>query len=589
MDKNPEKNTNPLISTRLVVASLALAGIYIPNSTTVPSANQEGITVSANPEFIIANQNNIEATAPINLASGGPESGEGIGTKTAITYEQAPTFHVNTHLMEKNSKSMHIPAEARKFMNANTVYLSGIGCSGTIIRKGGEISGKPVGVAFAKHCGFIPTVHSLMPYTAARYVTGSNHKDYTIKGSVVAETGSVSNKRVSIGEITQVIVPQDSDNTVDIAFGILPGATAKEVLSSYKEESLSHDEITKKLIPGESMVYMRGWPENQRSNKKGDALAQEFAMPYLGTISTYNAVGEALLLIMTAVPKVDSRVDDATCSFGASGSGGFIINKDKARLIGTLSGFWGMSPLAGGVDTAIYNNSTSPKENRQYFKSLFPNIDWNNYSAVCGFSYEFSGNYKVVNMVPSLGDVPGHIQSVTDAIYHKQELFVDPKYTRTIVDGTVIIDQEFRAKNGELYSNPIAIKRPIIEIDQKTGRVFIGYYSGEQPGVISVISAPNVDNLTFYQNNPTATIVTKKSTGEMRYVTEPVESVISGSLVDDTGLHFGEYDNYWYSTANKLTTPYALKFKNNEIQFVKMKIQKTPAFLDLNNNQGATG
>lgn len=559
MSNKPEHLTNiaPRTSSRtgrLTAAALAMSGLY------APSLN----TDSSNPSLSLETPHTI--TVPGNVASSNPTNSEKKGT----TIYHQPTYNqINTYFMDNNSRIEHIPSEAQNFMEANTVYLTGIGCSGTIIREGNSFNGKPVGVAFAKHCGFIPNTPPLVPWTSAKYIVGSNHEEYTLKSTMIAETGTNSDNLSPIGEIKQVIVPEDSNISSDKAFGILPGATASQVLNSYNSESLSQNEIASQLIPGKSMVYMRGWPTNQRNNIKGALLAQEFAMPYLGTITSSNDTGEILPMVITAIPKIDSKTDGAVCSFGASGAGGFIIENGQPKLVGTLSAFWGLVPLIGSVDTTIYNNKTNPLYDKAYFESLFPNVDWNNYSAVCGFSYQSYNKHKVVNVVPNLGNVPGHIQPQIEALYKEQELFVNPNYTRTIIDGSVVVNSEYTSKTGQPVNVTVGtIIRPIIDINKKTSQIFIGYYSGQQPGEITVVEVSNPKYLTFYQNNPSQPLSIKESSGEIKYIQEPLGYKTSGSLMDSTGFNYGEYVNSYYQI-NYLQTPYSLKIQNNKISFVK--------------------
>jgi hypothetical protein len=582
MHKNPEThNTSPLNSTRIAGAALAITGLYIPSLVSDSVKSVGDIHVSANAK-LIDTTNPHQITAPLSLASGGPGSGEPSKTTTTTVYNQTPTYHINASVMEKNSEFMHIPNEAQKFMDANTVYLSTIGCSGTIIRKGNEIDGKPIGIAFAKHCGFLPNAPTLLSYDTAKYVTGSNGEDYTIKWPIIAQTGTASNELAPIGGIDKVIVPLDSNDSVDKAFGILSGATAKEVISSYEKESLTEEEITKKLIPGKSIVYMRGWPVNQKNNsKEGFIKTQEFAMPYLGTITTETDTGEELSVVMAAIPKVDSKVDEAVCSFGASGSGGFVIENGEARLLGTLSSFWGLTPLVGAVDSTIYNNSYAPKQNRDYFKYLFPNINWDNYSAVCGFSYKSADKYKVVHVVPNLANIPGHIQPELEAIYEKQQLFVDPEYPRTIVDGKVLFMQKFEGKEAQPIYVRTVINRPIIDIDKKNGHVFIGFYTGET-GIINVAEVNNLKDLTFYPINKNSPIHTLKSSGQLKFqqlsYNQSLDPKTGGSLVDNKGFHFGE-DGISAPWANDLEGPHRLEIKDGKMVFIKTKNPKTPPVL----------
>jgi len=553
MKKNPESFPNNLI--RPMIAGTFVLSSFMPVSKSVDQL--EG---SSAPLHIDG----------VGLVASGPGSGEPNGTKL-LPYQKPLEV---SQSFEKDILEMEIPPSASSFMNANTVYISSIGCSGTIIRSGNQISGKPVGIAFAKHCGFIPYVPKTVPWTAANYITGSNNKDYTVKYEVIAETGRTINALSSIGEIKQVIVPENDNNKNDQAFGILPGATAQEVLDSYKAESLTETEIHKKLIPGKTVIYMRGWPANQGKGNQGYEHSQEFAMVYLGLGSGLVEDGENLQYVMAAIPKVDTKVDNAVCSFGNSGAGGFVMDGDKAKQIGPLSLFWGLTPLVGYVDKSIYNNSVAPEENRQYFEQIYPKINWNNYSAVCGFAYKKINKHKVVDIVPAKGDIPGQFNSSEYTIYKMQENFSDPNYVKDVVDGTVVISQNIGSKEGggSGYLSQIVIKRPIIDVDPKSGHVFIGCYEGQ--GIVNVIEISNLDELEFFQNAWDQPLSLVRSSGEVKYVNDFKQDKVT--LVDKNGVDFAEPT---YSLPKSDLNPYKIEIKNGHISFKPDHLAQLPKFM----------
>ena len=556
MSQDPEKNIQPIskFAKPIVAGAFILSGLV--HSTDVQP------------------DHNVTPQEPVSISNSGLDASGGSNGSVYHMYQDLTKVGKS---FEKDISAMDIPSSVNRFMDANTVYMSGDGCSGTIIRDGNQISGKPIGIAFAKHCGFIPYVPKLAPWTAANYITGSNGKEYKVNQMVFPETGTkLYQNMISLNEVKEVIVPKDNNNTIDQAFGILPGATAKEVLDKYKSESLTESEIHKNLVPGKTVVYMRGWPVNQGGNNPENLRSQEFAMVYIGLGENVNAVGEDLQFVMTAIPKVDTKVDNAVCSFGASGSGGFIMEGDKAKQIGPLSVFWGLTPLVGEVDNSVYNNKLDPEENRLNFEQLYPNIDWSNYSAVCGFAYKKINEHKVVNIVPSQGDIPGQINQTEYSEYKMQEDFSNPNYVKKIVDGTVVVSQSSEDK-GAIYPSSTIINKPIIEVDPKTGHVFVGYYDG-QPG-INVIEVDNLDQLEFFQqswNKPLGLIHTKgkiNQSNDYRHY--------KFALVNSHGLKFGEL---LYGLTNPDSKPYSISLKNSKIAFVDKHLSQLPQFITQNPN-----
>lgn len=117
---------------------------------------------------------------------------------------------------------------------------------------------------------------------------------------------------------------------------------------------LDTDQI-KELQLGDT-VYMAGWPMDQDFNKPlGNR--QEFALSVLGTERVHIAGGEVMELLWATTR---SSVDGAECSFGASGSEGFVMltsvdettgeSKTLPYSVGTLAAFAEFKP-----DTYIDN------------------------------------------------------------------------------------------------------------------------------------------------------------------------------------------------------------------------------------------
>lgn len=249
-------------------------------------------------------------------------------------------------------------------MNENVVYLPALGCSGFLIRNQSDVA---VGVLTAQHCSMLAS--------EGRQSTGSAGEVQLDFGQpVLAQTGNSINGLTTVGEINQFLLNSNNDNTRDEALGAFAGHSIDEVVASYSQMQASNADM---LTMG-SVIYDSGWPVNQPNNP-GSMERQDFAMSVLGPTNWNVSSGEKLDLLLAAAPLTH---DGSECSWGASGSGGFVVSPEgKPLLVGPLSAFNDFGTL--------YNsgNPTAAAEEMSYIQSSFW-ADMSGYAAVCGFSVE---------------------------------------------------------------------------------------------------------------------------------------------------------------------------------------------------------
>ena len=312
--------------------------------------------------------------------------------------------------------------------------------------------------------------------------------------------------------------------------GVLPGYTVQAVEAGYRDSRLSETAIDN-LIPGKSVVYMRGWPVNQY-DINGIPTAQQFKMTYVGQLETTASNGESLDVLVTAVPKADSKWDKDVCSFGASGSGGFVLVNGEPKLIGPLSVFWGFSDLYDETNS-FYN----PVGNLEYMKQTFPFIDWDNYSATCGFNFQAPKSTSVINIVPDTSDIPGIGNPVASAVYEAGLAFSNPRTEKAYINGTAMI--EFPAQGGPSGDASLVINNPLIGTGQN-GDVMIGYYG--YPGTVQAVDVSLGGIVNIYPNSPDAPVTIDKSSPGLIYPSLSDSQYMYGGqgyVMDSRGLVMG--------------------------------------------------
>jgi hypothetical protein len=473
-----------------------------------------------------------------------------------------PSHDSNPSTESRTRAEVKLPQAVQSYVNNNTVYINGEGCSGTLIHVNGQQNKPAAGVLFAKHCGFITDAPAWASNNGTPdIIKGSDGVDYDLRSPLVAETGNDESDLMPVGEIRQVIVGGGLDN--DHILGVLPGFTPEQVISSYRDEHIS-DKQFDQLISGVSKIYVKGWPDNQKGSKPGVLRAEQFALVYIGIMHTVTSNGEELDLVVAAVPKEETVVDGATCSFGISGAGGVVLEHGEPKLIGPQSVFWGFDNLYNGNYSL---NQYNPTAYRALMEQSFPDADWNKYAGACGFSYTMPEKTTTIQLTSDLGIIPGKGEPNASAAYELSLEFANPDYKRSILNGMVKITQE--DKGGPGGPATFIVNRPIIA--NGPNGLIIGYYAAGFPGVINAIDCGLDCKASFYQDDPKVPLSVISSKGAIKY---PADSMLnpekSAYLHDAEGINFGALE-----TTGKLpyahATPYSIKYDNDRLSFKKIK------------------
>ncbi len=514
----PNRNSNWL---RAAVTTLALTGASL-------HSNHHNESAASNiPTAAVAVQSDAVANPPIPSSDLPPSVGP-------ANFEQVG----------------HIPPSVESSILKNT-FLLGNGCTANAIREDGSPDGQIVAYSFARHCNFIPnswyTPDNLQPWTGTSYFTGSNQKKYVVQPDLFVQSGDSSSSLNAVTRINNVLVPQEKDNTSDEALGVVPGVSAGTAWKSYLESRASAADI-QKLVPNKSTIYMGGWPVNQAGNREGrkfnQRILQQFSMTYVGKARVGFSTGEDLLMVVAAIPKTEQHIDRAVCSFGNSGANAVIVENGKQKILGPLSGFWGLTALDNNKAPKVFNNKTSPPVNKSALESMFPTFNWNSAAAACGFSITIPSKPENVNVVSGTGEIPGSISPYEEALNIASRNFSNPNKNRTFVKGEAVIYQSNVGKGGGNVSDYMAIKNPMISTDSK-GNIYVGYYNQNYPGAVSVVEVPNSNDLVFYSNNPSAAPTTGTSSGALQYkkaqqsANQPL-GFTYGHMTDELGNILGE-------------------------------------------------
>jgi len=285
-----------------------------------------------------------------------------------------------------------IPDQVRNLFR-DTVYLNELGCSGFLIRDDHAI---PIGFETAEHC---------LPHE--RY-QGSDGNTYMAQ-FIGARRGDSEFALKFVDHATELVVAdaaQDSPSS-DVAFGIFPGHTPEEVLKNYNS---IHDQEIGQLSVGQP-VFMSGWPEFQENNPHPENMdRQEFAGSLLGTEIVNTTKGESFLTLWAAMK---NTTEGAKCSFGASGSEGFVLLQQtdadgkiyfEKRPVGTLAAFW-------DLESKTYGTPEQAEKEISWAEKRFSTKLPEGTTALCAFTVaanpDVSNPQKtVIKLVNSVNDIP---------------------------------------------------------------------------------------------------------------------------------------------------------------------------------------
>jgi hypothetical protein len=213
------------------------------------------------------------------------------------------------------------------------------------------------------------------------YATISNNRIYQ---------GDSASQFVDIGAFHQLILPESLDTTHDLAFGVIEGHTADEVLENYRH--LTEEEI--RNLPVGTLIYDSGFPVDQPLNTSGDMHRQSFAMVSLGFRQAFSASDPTLTEeFMVFDAAVRPTADGAQCSYGNSGS---IATLENGTAIGSASSYLDISPqLPAHEDYTAFSegrphvvNPEYAEMNRTYLEYIHDIQIPDEYTAVCGFAIQ---------------------------------------------------------------------------------------------------------------------------------------------------------------------------------------------------------
>lgn len=412
-----------------------------------------------------------------------------------------PPVHPNggvESIMKLGASNAELPKSVERDMARNTVYLSGLRCSGRAIRgKDGEV----IGVITAQHC-------SLQNGDNER-IQGSDNRFYIVQPKQVkAQVGAELHHLKTVAKINQFILPNSDDTSHDIALGVAEGHTPAEVSQAYQDSSLSPKQIAN-LSAGQT-VFWAGWPTYQPKSGLKGMERQEFKMSAtaLGYGNTTKTKDVKLLWA-----NVEASNDGANCSFGASGSEGFVMIAGKIKSVGTLSEF---NDYTGKVPGTFSSTPVSAPTLQ---------LKHGNVSASCGFAFEavqLSKNAMVVRSVRSTKEIPGY-KSPEQAVESFRKKLHDPSFQRSELNGVISMPA---VKGGPIVGeDPITlISNPILEHDSQAHGMVIGYADPTEPDhlAFSFMSDRFLDTLAIFSHDPNAENVDiVQSSGPVEYSADP--------------------------------------------------------------------
>jgi len=441
------------------------------------------------------------------------------------------------------SENGPLPKKAETAIRRNTVYLSTLGCSGEAIR---GAKGKIIGVLTAEHCSLTDRKNQRIQGTDGNY--------YIVQPELVkAKTGAGINNLSTVATIDRFIVPNTNDLTHDLAIGVAEGQNSSEVLQAYERSTLPSAKL-QHLKVGDKM-YMAGWPQYQPGNNTGASERQSFGLSILGLGQTKTTEGKDLKVVWAAVPPTK---DGAECSYGASGSEGFVMIDGQVQAIGTLSVFM---DLTGKVPDSPSNpNSIAPSLGIGNSKNV---------AAICGFSYEVPtppNSGMVLHAVRSTSEIPGYV-SPEQAIATAREQFKDPAYTKTIING--VVETPGIPTNSE-KGGPTWVNNPALFHDATHNSTVIAWADPTDPDhlAFAYVEDKNLYEVVIYPHDNTAAPPDLlSSTGADQYQADPTGQT-SGDFIDSSQQVFG---NVLPVAPNVNGSGFSLETKDGSIGIVPSK------------------
>jgi hypothetical protein len=411
-----------------------------------------------------------------------------------------------------DSENAPIPAKVKAEMNKNAAYMQGSGCSGSIIR---NAKGKAIGALTAEHCS--------LRNADNRRIEGSDGKVYIVQEPVLARTGSDRNKLRTVAHIKQYIAPPAGDTVRDIVLGVAAGHTPAEVYKAYNKTALTQRQA-EKLTGGN--LWNSGWPIDQPDNPT-NMRRQDMKMTILGPGTTITTLGERIDVIWAAVK--DTK-DGAKCSFGDSGSRGFVMVDGKARSVGTLSAFIDLTDSVPGVAGAQPNEASLAR-----IKGV---------SAICGFAYKqvkLGKDAEVLNSVSSPEQIRGYV-SRDRAIQEAHDQFLNPDLPKLTINGYAETYDGGEGSNkggGFQY-----VDEPVIYYNPSAQGVVVIKASASTPDHLSYSfhdvnqQDGTIPSLPLYSHELNGSATFASSSGTEQYVADDSGNT-EGSFVDANGLSVG--------------------------------------------------
>lgn len=472
----------------------------------------------------------------------GPEAAPAGQTAESTTTSTAPGKVEITRPADDGSENGRFSKQVETFMRRNTVYISGLDCSGEAIR---GAKGQIIGVLTAEHCSLTDAKN--------QRIQGSDGKYYIVQPEPVrAETGASMDNLSTVATIDSFIVPNTTDFTRDLAIGVAKGQDPSEVLQVYERSTLPNAKL-KQLTVGDKL-YMAGWPQYQPRNKTGVEERQSFEMSILGLGKSETDEGKDLNVVWAAVPPTK---DGSECSYGASGSEGFVMADGQAKAIGTLSVFMDLTGKVPDIPTP--NSMATP----------LGIGNGKNIAAICGFSYEAptpANGGMVLHAVRSSSEIPGYV-SPEQAIATARQQFEDPSYTKTIINGAVEVPGFNSGANKG--GPPSWVNNPALFHDAAHNSTVFAWASSTDPDHLNFVYVEDKDlyEIFIYPHDNAIAPNLLSSTGADQYQADPTGQT-SGDFIDGNQLVFG---NVLPGAPNFNGSGFTLETKDGSIGIVPSK------------------
>lgn len=432
--------------------------------------------------------------------------------------------------------SSHIPEAVVEIMRRDTLRLSISGCSGEAIR---DKNGQVIGATLAAHC------------VNTAPIRGTNGKYYVELPSLdEAQTGDQLSQLTTVATLDTYLLPSLKDKNHDLALAVALGRSPQEVIDAYRRGALTETQIRNLKIG--DRAYLSGWPDYQPGSKEAKRR-QLFALSILGIGRALTSHNKVIPVVWAAVPPSQ---DGAECSWGNSGGELFVIRNGKKLSVGTLAHFYDLG--SSGINGVGVPGGPTMKQSRQ------------NAVAICAFAYRLSTPEQgglVVHAVESTNQIPGY-QGPEEAIDNAHAKFNDPNYSKTVIDGTVVINA-LSGKGGP----PQWIERPVLFHDyEHHNTIIVSAADAEDKAIFRYFSDDDLSALTFFPNQ-TLTQPQPEfmlSSGKIDYLTDSSGESL-GWFVDERRLPFG----IEHTSAPELSgSAYILRVIGGNLKFVQVQIQK---------------